>query len=178
MKALKNHIILSLIALFSTNMYFVLWLLIDDSASGTQIIDDLSFFQFMGITNGALIVISMFSITYKNLGDRMLAWGYSNVFRFVFLIVVSIVIFVVANVLLFFAHFAIIGVNELTASVVDTISNTYFFPLVFFFSLVSILMFFISNLERRSGNVLKLMSQSMGASLKPKLAQRGFMLLT
>ncbi|GAB5476148.1 MAG: hypothetical protein Mars2KO_42470 [Maribacter sp.] len=177
MKSLKNHIILSLIALISTNMYFVLWLLIDETASRTQIIDDMSFFQFMGITNGALIVISMFSITYKNLGDRMLAWGYSNVFRFAFLLVVSILIFVVANVLLFFAHFALTGANELTDSVVDAINNTYFLPLVFFFSLVSILMFFISNLERRSGNVFRLMAQSMGNSLRPQLVERGFMFI-
>ncbi len=175
MKSLKNHIILSLIALFSTNMYFVLWLLIDKSVSGTQIMNELSFFQFMGITNGALIVISMFSITYKNLGDRMLAWGHSNVFRFVFLVLLSILIFVLANVLLFSVHFAIRGVNGLTASVTDAIGNTYFLPLVFFFSLVSILMFFISNLERRSGSVFRLFAQSMGNSLKPKLVERGFM---
>lgn len=154
-----------------------MWLLIDFNILHTNLSEHLNFLEFVAITNGALLIISIYSATYKNLGDKVLAWGYSNVLRFVLLIVLSLVIFVIAYALLMSVHFQINQVSELVTSVIGSINNTYFLPLVFFFVLVSILMFFISNLERRSGSVIRLLSQSMGQTIKPNLVNRGFMFI-
>lgn len=164
-------------ALFATNVFFITWILIDTAATETKIIDGLSFYHFLGITNGALIIISVFSITYKNLGDRILVWGYSNGIRAVLLVVLSVLIFVVACFLLFIVHFELQTNTDVLLGAFQSISNSYFLSLTVFFSFVSLMMFFISNLERRSGNVLRLMSQSMGNSLRPKLVERGFMFI-
>ncbi|WP_422106519.1 adenylate/guanylate cyclase domain-containing protein [Winogradskyella sp.] len=177
MKALRNHIILSIIAIIATNIYYVMWLLIDASVIKRQIIEELSFYEFVAITNGALMIICILSITYRQLGDRLLKWGYSNMLRFITVTSVSLLFFIGSNIVLFSVHFKLKNVDDVYASTVASIDNSFFVPLVFFFGLTSILMFFISNLERRSGNVFRLISQSMGSSLKPKLVERGFMFI-
>lgn len=177
MKTLKNHIILSVIAMFATNVYFLMWLFIDHSAMESDITEGISFFEFMTITNGALLIISVFSITYKDLGDSFLSWGYSNVFRFVSLITLSVFIFGSASVLLIGIHINSTTKLNSIRTILIIVQSSHFSSLLFFFTLVSILMFFISNLERRSGNVYRLIAQSMGNALKPKLVNRGFMFI-
>ncbi|MEM6684358.1 MAG: adenylate/guanylate cyclase domain-containing protein [Bacteroidota bacterium] len=177
MKKLNNHIVLTLIALFSTNVYFLIWLLIDVKIIRTQLITQLSFYEFMMITNGALLVISIFSITYKKLGDILLMNGYSNRFRFFFKVFLSVIIFVLASVVLFAIHFSINPTASVLGSVQNVVSSSYFIALVIFFSFTSMLMFFISNLERRSGNIATLFFRSMGEIIQPKLIQRGFIFI-
>ncbi len=164
-------------AVTATNVYFLMWCLLDQHAVEQKITTNLDFYEFMAITNGALIIISLFSITYKNLGDTILEWGYSNAFRFVVLILLSIFIFALACIFLLAIHFHINASYSVTNAISNTVLSPFFGSLIVFFSLVSILMFFISNLERRSGNMFRLMSQSMGNSLKPKLVRRGFMFI-
>ncbi|WP_299519290.1 adenylate/guanylate cyclase domain-containing protein [Winogradskyella sp.] len=168
---------MSIIAIVATNIYYILWLLIDASVTTRQIINGLSFYEFVVITNGALLIICILSITYKRLGDRLLKWGYSNILRFIMITMVSLLFFISGSIILFSLHFKLKNAEDIYASTVASIDNSYFIPLVFFFGLTSILMFFISNLERRSGNVFRLIAQSMGNSLQPKLIERGFMFI-
>ena len=177
MKHLISHTILSIIALAATNVYFVLALLINPQIEQQYIAHALSFYEFMGIANGALFIISIASITYKELGDRMLSWGYSNAFRLFWLILLSVTIFIMACMGLFALHYVIYNTVDIPRAIYDSIGNTYFISLVFYFALVSVLMFFISNLERRSGSIQRLLLQSMGEIIKPKLMQRGFMFI-
>ena len=177
MKAIKNHIILSIIAILATNVYFLMCWLIDTDLVTKNVVTGLRFSEFMLITNGALIIISLFSITYKNLGDTFLAWGYSNVFRFVALIVLSVAVFAVSSSVLFSIHFSINSPQNVMVGLAPTLFSKHFIALNVFFFLVSVFMFFISNLERRSGDVFRLMAQSMGNSIKPKLVDRGFMFI-
>ncbi|BFP42078.1 hypothetical protein FGF1_29230 [Flavobacteriaceae bacterium GF1] len=177
MKHLVSHTILSIIALAATNVYFVLALLINPQIEQQHIAHTLSFYEFMGIANGALLIISIASITYKELGDRMLSWGYSNAFRLFWLILLSVTIFVMACMGLFALHYVIYDTLDIPRAIYNSLGNTYFISLVFYFALVSVLMFFISNLERRSGSIQRLLSQSMGEIIKPKLVQRGFMFI-
>ncbi len=179
MKHLVSHTVLSLIAFAATNVYFVLVLLIDPYPGKRDhlITQALSFYEFMGLANGALLIISIASITYKDLGDRMLSWGYSNVFRFFCLILLSLSIFIAACIGLFAIHFSIHGIADLPQALHAGLSNPYFISLVFYFGLVSTLMSFISNLERRSGSIQRLLSHSMGKIIKPQLTQRGFMFI-
>jgi len=176
-KALNNHIILSFIAFVATNIYFVLWFLIDAQILQDQVTQKLSFFEFVGITNGALIIISMFSITYRKFGDLILQWGYSNLLRFVILVTLSAIIFVVACIVLFTFHFYRVGTEDIFISIKNSINNSYYIPLVFFFIVISMLMFFISNLERRSGSISRLLSQSMGKTIEPRMIYRGFIFI-
>lgn len=177
MKSLNKHIILTLIAVFSTNVYFLMWLLIDSGVTKDFITEDVSFYEFLGITNGALLIISMFAITYKKLGDTLIKRGYSNSFRFVFKLLLSIVVFVISNTILFGIHFNIKQAISPFQSTMDIVTSSSFTALVVFFGFTSILMFFISNLERRSGNISTLFSQSMGEIIKPSLTERGFMFI-
>lgn len=158
-------------------MYFILVLLTGIDAEAHAITKGLGFYEFMGLTNGALLVISVASITYKDLGDRMLSWGYSNAIRFLWLILLSISIFVLACSGFFALHFYIHGAFDIVKRVYESLYDPYFVSLVFYFSLVSVLMFFISNLERRSGSIQRLLSQSMGKIMKPHLTRKGFMFI-
>ena len=177
MKALNNHIILSLIAFIAMNIYFVIWLLINSTVTQGQIIGHLNFYEFVGITNGALAIVSALSIYYKKLGNRLLQWGYSNFFRFIVITAISIFAFTLSCLLLFSIHFKLNNLDSINSALLGSVTNTYFIPLLFFFGLTSVLMFFISNLEQRSGSIYKLLSQSMGQSLKPRLTRRGFMFI-
>ncbi|MBP2831086.1 HlyD family efflux transporter periplasmic adaptor subunit [Aquimarina sp. U1-2] len=176
MKRLKNHIIISLIAQVATNIFFIITLLIGISSINQAMVRGVSFLEFVAITNGALIIISAFSITYKNFGNQLLKWGYSNAFRGLVLIVLSVIVFYFASLILFGFHFVIKKI-WIIEGLLNVMSNSYFGALTFYFAMVSTLMFFISNLERRSGNVFRLMAQSMGNSMKPKLVDRGFMFI-
>lgn len=177
MKTLKNHIILSLIAIFATNTFFLFSWISDFYTTSGSIINGLSFLQFLGIVNGALVMIALFSLTYKKLGDDLLSWGYSNAFRFVLLIILSLFVFITAYVLLLFVHFILRENSDPILAVSEVFKSSYFHSLIFYFSLVSILMFFISNLERRSGNITLLIAQSMGEIVKPKSVDKGFMFI-
>ena len=177
MKNIANHIILSTIAITATNVFFVIWVLIDGHATRSEIVNGLSFFEFLGITNGAVFIISVFSVTYKSLGDKVLAWGYSNLMRGLLLVLLSVFVFGVACLLLFIVHFQLNTDFNALAYAFYSINNSYFLSLSVFFSLVSVLMFFISNLERRSGSIKRLLSQSMGQSLEPTLTNRGFIFI-
>ena len=177
MKKLNNHIILTLIAVFATNVYFLMWLLIDNAVTSRSIYANLSFYEFLFITNGALLIISVFAVTYKKIGDRIIKQGFTNSFRFFFKLILSILVFVMASALLFLVHFSIKSTDEVFESTVNTLASPYFIALAIFFGLTSILMFFISNLERRSGNIATLFFQSMGKIIHPKLVMRGFLFI-
>ncbi len=177
MKQLISHIILSIIAFLATNVYFILGWLIDAPTGSNFITEGLTFYEFMAIANTALLIISIASITYKNLGDRILSWGHSNTVRLIGLILLSVGIFTTACLVLFTIHYSINNIENVPGALFDILSNGHFISLVFYFSLVSILMFFISNLERRSGSIQRLFSQSMGESIKPHLLEKGFMFI-
>ncbi len=177
MKTLNNHIILTLIAVFATNVYFLMWLLIDATVIQNNISEYFSFYEFLGVTNGALLIISIFAITYKELGDTLIKKGFSSRFRFFFKLIISLLLFVLANIVLFVIHFNLKSVGNVFQLTLDITTSSYFTALVVFFGFTSILMFFISNLERRSGNISTLFSQSMGDIIQPRLTERGFMFI-
>ncbi|MEM6720667.1 MAG: adenylate/guanylate cyclase domain-containing protein [Bacteroidota bacterium] len=177
MKTLNNHIILTLIAIFSTNVYFLMWFLMDEAVTQRNIVAQLSFYEFMSITNGALLIISIFSVTYKKMGDQLIENGFSNRFRFFFKVLLSVFIFVMASLLLFAIHFMVKTASTAFENVQDVMTSPYFTALVIFFSFTSILMFFISNLERRSGNISTLFFRSMGEFIQPTLTKRGFLFI-
>lgn len=177
MNRLKSHTVLSIIAFLATNVFFVLGLLIDAIPSHNEIAVGLNFYYFFWISNGALLIISMASIGFKDFGDRLLAWGCSNGLRFVFVILLSVVIFVVAMTVLIGLHYFLAGSTKTTRDILVVLGSKYFISLTFYFMLISIMMFFISNLERRSGSAIRLMALSMGKVLQPKLTERGFMFI-
>lgn len=177
MKAIKNHIILSLIALIATNFFFVLSLIFGISATNELLVDGISFVQFIGIINIVLIIVAGLSVFYKDLGNTILRWGYSNYLRGAFLIVLSVLLFISASLILFGIHFALINPFDVIENIIDTATSPFFIALTFYFLLVSTLMFFISNLERRSGNIFRLIEQSMGNTIQPTVVDRGFMFI-
>lgn len=177
MKATKNHIIISLIAVVATNFFFVLSLIFGVGALNKLLIDGISFIQFVAIINVVLLMVAGLSIFYKDLGNTILRWGYSNYLRGAFLILLSVLLFIAASLILFGLHFALKNSFHLIENIADTAMSPLFIALTFYFLLVSTLMFFISNLERRSGDVFRLISQSMGNTLGPTLVDRGFMFI-
>ncbi|MEO1487105.1 MAG: adenylate/guanylate cyclase domain-containing protein [Bacteroidota bacterium] len=177
MNKLQSHIVLSTIAFLATNVFFVLGLLIDSNIVQDQIVTGLGFHTFFLISNSALLIISMASIGFKEFGDRLLVWGCSNVLRFLLVILMSVLIFFVAMITLLSIHYFLTESISVTNSVLAVLTSKYFISLTFYFLLISIMMFFISNLERRTGSVIRLMALSMGQVLNPKLTERGFMFI-
>lgn len=178
MKAIKNHIIISLIAVVATNFFFVLSLIFGVGTLNALLVDGISFIQFFTIINIVLVMVAGLSIFYRDLGNTILRWGYSNYLRGAFLIVLSVLLFIAASLILFGLHFALKDSIHLLENIAATAMSPLFIALTFYFLLVSTLMFFISNLERRSGDVFRLISQSMGNTLGPTLVDRGLCSLT
>jgi len=180
MKNLNNYIMLTLIAFLATNMFFLILLIIDNGITRGNVFDELSFLNFVGIANTGLLGISFAAPTFKRLGNTMTFRGYSSGIQFSIKLSLSIMIYVTVALLATMIHYLILVQlpwSEGLAMAWKFSSHNYFIATVFFIGLISILMFFISNLERRSGSVARLFSQSMGEVLKPRLTERGFMFI-
>ncbi|MEM7484323.1 MAG: adenylate/guanylate cyclase domain-containing protein [Bacteroidota bacterium] len=179
-KKLKNHIGLSFIAAGLTNIFFVIWFLLDKESINNKVADSITFWQLLIITNVGLVFTSLVALTYKKLLVYLVKMRLPNVLRLIINIGASVVTFFISSFGLFIVHFVVsqyYGFSEAIQSAVTVISSTIFGSLIAFFAFISALMFFISNLERRSGNLSKLISQSFGDSVKPILVKRGFMFI-
>lgn len=166
--------------MFSTNVYFLMWLIIDINITSRELIRGLDFTSFFLMANAGLLTVSLVSVSYVKLGDLLTDNGFRSIQLFLFKTVISVAIFYSVVMLAAAVHFALIAVPE-TSNIRDTLlsftTSPYLTALLVFFSFTCMLMFFISNLERRSGNISKLFSQSMGEVIRPTLVHKGFMFI-
>ncbi|MEM6893805.1 MAG: adenylate/guanylate cyclase domain-containing protein [Bacteroidota bacterium] len=175
-----NHILLTLIAFLATNVLFLILLIIDEGILWEKVFDEMSFLNFVGIANAGLLGTSLAARTFKGLGDVMTLQGYLPGIQFTVKLSLSISVYVAAALLATVIHYHLLVKlpwSEALAMAWKFSAQNYFIATVFFIGLTSVLMFFISNLERRSGSVARLFSQSMGEVLKPRLTERGFMFI-
>ncbi|MGD1947270.1 MAG: adenylate/guanylate cyclase domain-containing protein [Croceivirga sp.] len=178
MERIKNHIVLTLIAAGTTNLYFLLWFLFNDGQFPETIYQGLSFNGFFLMVNISILLVSMVTMGFNQLGDRMRALGFGSGTRLTVktsITVLLLVLFIAMGLFLKFTVFQDLQTETALNRTWIILNMPKFRALMLFFMVISILMFFISNLERRMGNVYRLFSQSMGKAIHPKLSEKGFM---
>ncbi|MEO1546266.1 MAG: adenylate/guanylate cyclase domain-containing protein [Bacteroidota bacterium] len=176
----NNHIKISAKGVFTTNVYFGMWLLTIPKAVTTPVSAGITFMEFFVIANVSLLIVSLATLPFNRLGDYLMARNWSSGNRLLLKSAITSVVFILGVASLLFIHFKILKGytwNLLPTAIYDGIFNRYFISLIVFFLLISCLMFFISNLERRSGSITRLLAQSMGETVKPKLVERGFIFI-
>lgn len=177
---LKGHLVLSFIATFATNLYFATWFMISPGPFRKPIAEDLSFNGFFLLVNLSLLGVSLIAIIYPNIGAVMSRKGYGPGGLLTAKTTISVVSFALLMALGLFIKFRYFkGYSSINSyyHLWEILSMGKFRALLFFFTVISVLMFFISNLEQRTGNITRLWKQSMGEILNPKVLFKGFLFI-
>ena len=180
MRIFKNHIFLTAIAVFSTNIYFVMYLWLIPVNAINPVVKGLIFSEFLVVTNLSLLIISVFAVMYNTYRKYLISNNLSSVMRFIITTGTTVFIFIGVNLIFYFIHYVLFKnypLQEVGIALKNALLNKYFTSLTMFFMLTCMLMFFVSNLERRSETIAHFISQSMGEILKPKLVDRGFIFI-
>lgn len=166
--------------MFATNLYFATWFMISPGPFRGPVAEDLSFNGFFLLVNLSLIGVSLLAVTYPNIGAKMARSGYGPGVLLTAKTTISVVSFALLTGLGLFIKFwyfkgytAIASYDHLW----EVLSLAKFRALLFFFTIISVLMFFISNLEQRTGNIARLWKQSMGEIIDPKVLFKGFLFI-
>ena len=179
-KKLKRHFILSLIAVLTTNLYFATWFMASPGPFRGPVAEDLSFNGFFLMVNISLLGVCLMALAFPGIGAYLAAKGHGSGAQLTSKTTISVLSFTIFMGFGLWVKFRFVKDYDWDQSYFHTweiLSMAKFRALLLFFTFISILMFFISNLEERTGNIARLWKQSMGEILGPKVMSKGFVFI-
>ena len=172
-----NYIILTIIAVCFTNVYFIVGAFSTKQYTTLWNYHEIPFWSYFFMTNLALMVCALAATQYIAFGKYLRVKGYGALSILCIKTGIMTLLFGVTMASILWGYFYLQNGETSFTKTFNALYDPTFLGTLSFFAFVSVLMFFVSNLERRFGSAEILIRQSIGKMLRPKKLQKGFLFI-